>query len=238
MMKININTQPLVAQQLPSSYTVEIDGVEYTIENYPALTELHYEHGWRDLIIPEIDHNTEKLGELIYDEVNDVGTYEVIQKTEQEIQSEILQEAENTQQKAIQNLLKNKLIEELQLEEDDETILENKEAYPIWQPNGELILEGTKLQAFNSNNELSIFRCNQDILATEQFEPRLAVYAFDEIIMGGDYPIWQQPQAHNPYMEGDIVWYPTENSTLYISTIDDNVHAPGVVEGAWEIYEP
>lgn len=237
-MKVNINTQPLVAQQLPNTYTVEIEDIEYTVENYPALTHLHYEHGWRDLVTPEIDHTTEKLGELYFDEANDVGTYEVIQKTEQEIQAEILQEAESSQAEAVQNLLKQKLIQELQLEEDDDKIIENKEAYPIWQPNGELILAGTKLQAFNLNNELSIFRCNQDILATEQYEPRLAIYAYDEIVMGGDYPIWQQPQAHNPYMIGDVVWYPTENSTLYISTIDNNVHAPLIVAGAWEIYNP
>ena len=67
MIKVNINTQPLVAQRLPNTYTVEIEGIEYTVENYPALTHLHYEHGWRDLVIPEIDHTTEKLLELYFD---------------------------------------------------------------------------------------------------------------------------------------------------------------------------
>lgn len=236
-MKVNINTQPLAPQQLPNTYTVEIEGIEYTVENYPALTHLHYEHGWRDLVTPEIDHTTEKLGELIYDEANDVGTYEVLQKTEQEIQSEILQQAESLQAEAVQNLLKQKLIQEMQLEEDDETILQNQEAYPIWGADGETQKAGTKTRHFNTNNELVTYRCNQDIARTEQFTPRLAIYAYDEIVMGGDYPIWQQPQAHNPYGIGDIVWYVNEGDTLYISTIDNNVHAPGVVQGAWEIYE-
>lgn len=229
-MKSNINENPLKEYgEIPSVWG---DTIGYNYSN------THYEDGWRDLIIPEIDHALERLGELYFDEGNDVVTYEVIEKTVEEIENEILQEAKQNQQNSIQKLIEEKLISELQEETDNETIIENKDAYPIWQPNGELILLGTKLQAFNSNNELSIFRCNQDILATPQFEPRLAVYAFDEIVMGGDYPIWQQPQAHNPYGIGDIVWYVNEGDTLYISTIDNNVHAPNIVAGAWEIYVP
>lgn len=229
-MKSNINEDTLKEYgAIPSVWNNKI--------GYQYATNEHYDDGWRDLVTPEIDYTIEKLGELYFDETDDVVTYEVIEKTVEEIEAETLQEAKQKQQKSIQKLVEKKLIEELQNEDDDDKIIENKEAYPIWQPNGELILAGTKLQAFNSNNELSIFRCNQDILATEQYEPRLAVYAFDEIIMGGDYPIWQQPQAHNPYMEGDIVWYVNEGDTLYISTIDNNVHAPNIVAGAWEIYE-
>lgn len=229
-MKSNINEIPLKEYgEIPSLWNDTI--------GYNYATDTHYEDGWRDLIVPEIDHALQYLGELDFDEENDVVSYEVIEKTVEEIEQEILQEAKQNQQSTIQKLIEEKLISELQNEEDDEKIIENKDAYPIWEANGELILLGTKLQAFNLNNELSIFRCNQDILATPQYEPRLAVYAFDEIVMGGDYPIWQQPQAHNPYMIGDIVWYVNEGDTLYISTINNNVHAPGVVQGAWEIYE-
>jgi len=46
-----------------------------------------------------------------------------------------------------------------------------------------------------------------------------------------DFSEWEQPQAHNPYMIGDKVTYQGEK---YESTIDNNVHAPGVVPGAWK----
>lgn len=235
MSYLNINnTEIIIYSSIPSRWTVE----DYVIENYNSMGEQRfYEDGFRQLIYPQYDIQLQKLGEIYFDTSNDVFTYEVLNKTQQEIEAEILQEAKQNQQASVQKLIEEKLISELQNEDDNETILNNKDAYPIWEPNGELILLGTKLQAFNSENELSIFRCNQDILATPQFEPRLAVYAFDEIKMGGDYPIWTQPQVHNPYGIGDIVWYVNEGDTLYISTIDNNVHAPNIVAGAWEIYE-
>lgn len=42
------------------------------------------EEGFKDVINPTIS-NTQKIGVLIYDEINDILTYEVIDKTEEEI---------------------------------------------------------------------------------------------------------------------------------------------------------
>src|SRR5690606_12589707 len=120
MMKVNINTNPLVPQQLPSTYTVEIEGVEYTVENYPALTHLHYEHGWRDLVTPEIDHTTEKLGSLYYDEENDVCTYEVLEKTVEEIEQELKQQTKLQQERAVQSFIAQQAISQAQDLPDEE----------------------------------------------------------------------------------------------------------------------
>lgn len=49
------------------------------------------------------------------------------------------------------------------------------------------------------------------------------------------YVEWSQPSgAHDTYNEGQIIWY---QGQLYISTVDNNAYAPGVVDGAWIIYE-
>jgi len=45
------------------------------------------------------------------------------------------------------------------------------------------------------------------------------------------YPIWVQPTgAHDAYQTGDRVVY---NGTVYESTVDANIYAPGVVAGQW-----
>lgn len=232
MMKININTQPLVAQQLPSSYTVEIEGIEYTVENYPALTELHYEHGWRDLIIPEIDHNTEKLGELIYDEVNDVGTYEVIQKTEQEIQEEILQQVQSQQAEALQFIQQSKLLSEIQ-EYEDEDALQNQAAYPFWE-SGIYVELGQKYQYFNADNEMKLYKCIQAHTTQENWKPKDTPALWVEVAPDGVIPVWKQPLGqHDAYRIGDLVHFPTKNDPIYLCTHDYNVYAPDVF--GWEL---
>jgi len=46
-----------------------------------------------------------------------------------------------------------------------------------------------------------------------------------------DFAPWVQPHGHNPYMKGDKVTY---NGKKYISAVDGNVHAPGIVAGNWQ----
>lgn len=55
------------------------------------------------------------------------------------------------------------------------------------------------------------------------------------------YPVWVQPTgAHNTYKIGNIVWYPTEGSTLYKCVAGDasgnNSWSPLVY--GWEVYTP
>jgi len=50
-------------------------------------SKTHYEDGWRDVIKPEIT-SKQKRGEVYYDEENDVITYEIIDKSDTEIENE------------------------------------------------------------------------------------------------------------------------------------------------------
>jgi len=54
-----------------------------------------------------------------------------------------------------------------------------------------------------------------------------------------EYAVFIHPTgAHDVYMKGDIVWYPTLNSTLYRSKIDNNSWSPDEYANGWEIYIP
>lgn len=59
------------------------------IYNYDKLfTEEQYKaHGWKDLVIPDYNKSTHRLGKIKYDNTNDNYYYEVIQITTEEAQS-------------------------------------------------------------------------------------------------------------------------------------------------------
>lgn len=57
------------------------------IFNYHKLDPLiHYEHGWRDVVVPVYDQETQKLKELYFDEVNDNFTYRIEGLTPDELE--------------------------------------------------------------------------------------------------------------------------------------------------------
>ena len=47
---------------------------------YENMTDLHYEDGWRDEIVPNYNPTTQILSEPYYDEANDIVTYNVVDK--------------------------------------------------------------------------------------------------------------------------------------------------------------
>jgi predicted transcriptional regulator YdeE len=54
-----------------------------------------------------------------------------------------------------------------------------------------------------------------------------------------EYPVFVHPTgAHDVYHLGDIVWYPTLNSTLYRSKINNNSWSPDEYAQGWEVYNP
>jgi len=86
-MKANINDNPLRIKKLPKRYRRGV----ITIDGYDKRTDLHEEDGWRDVITPTYNVETERLGSLVID--NDTITYEVIEippKTPQELKAEAL----------------------------------------------------------------------------------------------------------------------------------------------------
>jgi len=83
-MKTNINQTSLKAySKIPVYWENRPNQINY--HNLP--TEEHILDGWRDIVDPVIGENQRK-GNLIYDQSNDISTYQVIDKTQEEIDNE------------------------------------------------------------------------------------------------------------------------------------------------------
>ena len=77
------------------------------------------------------------------------------------------------------------------------------------------------------------YKCVQAHTSQNGWEPPHVPALWTEIAAKGEIPVWKQPTgAQDAYMTGDKVWYPDQNSDIWISTADNNVWQPGVY--GWE----
>ena len=74
-MKANINNTPLKVATIPKRYT-RPNG--QTVERYDLRDDLWHDDGWRDVVVPTYNQDTQELGQLIYDQQNEVVTYAVV----------------------------------------------------------------------------------------------------------------------------------------------------------------
>ncbi|MDP3643081.1 MAG: hypothetical protein Q8S54_07810 [Bacteroidota bacterium] len=74
-MKHLIKDNQILQSGIPSHFTRESG--EAFWGGYENMTEIHYEDGWRDEVIPTYNPKIQYLGSLYFDEVNDVVTYNV-----------------------------------------------------------------------------------------------------------------------------------------------------------------
>jgi hypothetical protein len=77
-MKHLIKNNEIVQSGLPTHFTRE--NGEGFWGGYETRTDLHYEDGWRDEVVPEYDPVTELLGSPFYSEEPDAVTYEVAER--------------------------------------------------------------------------------------------------------------------------------------------------------------
>ena len=77
-MKYLIKNNEIVMSGIPGHFTRE--NGEGFWGGYENRTDIHYEDGWRDEVIPEYDPMVQYLGAAFYDAENDVVTYPVLQK--------------------------------------------------------------------------------------------------------------------------------------------------------------
>lgn len=79
-----------------------------------AEDDITQSEGFYDVIIPEYDPNTYRLGELFFDEVNQVVTYTLIEIPISEVKEKLLSDFEDAKQRTRLNLLEalvDKLVE-------------------------------------------------------------------------------------------------------------------------------
>jgi hypothetical protein len=135
-MKSNLNIIPYRTwSAIPRSWETRPKMMNY---NDPENINIHIEDGWRDVVRPDFDSETQRMGALIFDEANDVFTYEVTEIPQEELQQRIILQAQSAQQEAINLKIQREVIQQAQLIEDDEEALANQSLFPLWedQPEG------------------------------------------------------------------------------------------------------
>lgn len=110
----------------------------------------------------------------------------------------------------------------------DEDALEAVELFPVWATDkayavDERIRYGEKL-----------YRCVQAHTSQADWIPPETPALWTEVAKPGEIPVWKQPTgAQDAYNKGDKVWYPEKNTTVYESTIDNNVWSPADYPQGW-----
>lgn len=105
----------------------------------------------------------------------------------------------------------------------DEDALDAVELFPIWATD----------TAYTADERVSyadkLYRCVQSHTSQADWTPDATPALWTEVAKPGEIPVWKQPTgAQDAYMTGDKVWYPEKDTTVYISTVDNNVWQPGV----------
>lgn len=87
----------------------------------------------------------------------------------------------------------------------------------------------------NSVGDPQLYEVVQAHTSQLDWSPKNTPSLYKTIGVKNGYDEWSQPTgAHDTYNKGDVVWYLEK---LYISTVDNNAYAPGVVSGHWILYE-
>ena len=121
-----------------------------------------------------------------------------------------------------------RLIEKASASLPDEDALEAPVLFPMWEVGkayniGDRIAYGDKL-----------YKCVQAHTSQEDWTPDVTPALWVDVAEPSVIPVWRQPTgAQDAYNTGDKVWYPEENTTVYESTIDNNVWSPVAYPQGW-----
>lgn len=109
----------------------------------------------------------------------------------------------------------------------DEDALKAVELFPAWESEINYAVD------YRVRYGGKLYRVVQGHVSQEGWEPPNVPALFAEVAKPGEIPEWKQPTgAQDAYMTGDKVRY---NGAVWISTVNDNVWAPGVY--GWEMVE-
>ena len=83
-----------------------------------------------------------------------------------------------------------------------------------------------------------LYKCVQAHTSQSDWTPDATPALWTEVAKPGEIPVWKQPTgAQDPYMTGDKVWYPAVDTTVYESTIDNNVWSPTEYPQGWKVVD-
>jgi len=204
---------------------------ERIVGGYANRTDLHIVDGFRDVVQPTYDQAKQYRGDIYFDVGNDYFTYYVIDKTDEQLQSEAIQESELRKEEIIQADIVATAEANAQASDDDSS-LDNQPLFPMWSGDGNEYALGYKVQDFTVDNVLALYKVVQAHTSQPSWIPRNVPALFTRIQL--DVVLeWVQPTgAQDAYNIGDRVWFGVETD-VYESTVDANVFAPLVVAGQW-----
>lgn len=123
-----------------------------------------------------------------------------------------------------------RLIEKASTSLNDDDALEAKELFPAWEI-GKAYAVGERVY-YNDK----LYRCEQAHTSQEDWTPDLTPALWTDVAEPHTIPVWRQPTgAQDAYNTGDRVWYPEENTSIYESTIDNNVWSPEAYPDGWKV---
>ena len=116
----------------------------------------------------------------------------------------------------------------------DEQALEVATVYPKYEI-GKAYKTGDRFtDGINGVGDPQLYTVVQDHISQADWSPSNSPTLYKAVGVVNGYDEWSQPTgSHDTYDKNDIVWYIDK---LYISTVDNNTYAPGVVEGQWIEY--
>ena len=116
----------------------------------------------------------------------------------------------------------------------DEQALEVSTVYPKYEIGKNYKAGDRFVDGVNGVGDPQLYKVVQDHTSQADWSPSNTPSLYKAVGVVNGYDEWCQPTgAHDTYNKGDIVYY---NEKLYISTVDGNAYAPGVVEGQWSEY--
>lgn len=217
------NNQIRLYGSLPSKYSSDTLNIAGGFNNLPS--EVHKQEGFYDVITPIWNPETQILGEIYFDEVTEVFTYPVTNKTPEQLEAERIERI-NAQADAIFNTLDPQLVKKLLSDRlaalPEEETIEYRTMYPPFKIGIEVTV-GEKLY-YAGNDKL--YEVLQPHTTQADWTPDLVPALFREIAPPGVIPQWVQPTgAHDAYNIGDQVIH---NTFTWGSTVNANVWEPGV----------
>ena len=122
------------------------------------------------------------------------------------------------------------MIEKASVSLADEDALEVTELFPAWAAETEYSI-GQRVRYENK-----LYKCVQAHTSQPDWTPDATPALWTEVAKPGEIPVWKQPTgAQDAYMAGDKVWYPDVDTTVYESTIDNNVWSPEAYPQGWKV---
>ena len=198
-----------------------------------ASVELQQQEGFYDVVRPEYNTETQRLGEIYFDSNEEVFTYPVIDFTQEELDARRERELDaldsRFDEQAAKRLLR-KVAEPILADEKKLSIQDIEDSKMLYKQ----YRVGVVYDRDSQNPDERFFVWNEKLYKvigakhTSQVDwtPDTAVSLYVEITPPGVIAEWKQPTgAHDTYQSGDKV---TWNGKTWISDVDNNSWEPGV----------